>query len=80
VIRYIDSRETIAMNDQSKEQIASNLVIAFYSAVEPRPSYLGKDKRRKDVPVSGLDMRNPSISPAEVFDVYKKFLNMLEAK
>ncbi len=68
------------MNDPSHEKIASNLVIAFYSAVEPRPAYLGKEKRKKDVPVSGLDMRNPSISPAEVFDVYKKFLAMLDTK
>lgn len=66
------------MSDSSQENIASNLVIAFYSAVEPRPAYLGKNKRKKEVPPSGLDMRNPSISPDEVFEVYERFLKMLD--
>ncbi len=65
------------MDDQSKELIASNLVVAFYSAVEPRPPYLGKDKRKKNDPPAGLDMRNPSILPEEVFDVYKRFLKLI---
>lgn len=68
------------MDDKTKSQVASNLVIAFYSAVEPLPAFLGKDNRKKDVGPTGLDLRNPSISPAEVFDVYKKFLEMLERK
>lgn len=66
------------MNESSKENNASNLVVAFYSAVEARPSYLGKNNRKKDEPVSGLDMRNPSITPDEVFDLYKRFLKMLD--
>ena len=65
------------MDDHKKELIASNLTIAFFSAVEPHPAYLGKEKRRKDKPVDGLDMRNPSISPDEVFEVYTRFLKRL---
>jgi len=66
------------MDNNTKGLTASNLVIAFYSAVEPRPPYLGKERRRKEVEVSGLDMRNPSISPAEVYEVYMGFLAMLK--
>lgn len=66
------------MDNNTKGLTASNLAIAFYSAVEPRPAYLGKERRRKDTEISGLDMRNPSISPAEVFDVYRRFLAMLK--
>ena len=65
------------MDDKTKELTASNLVVAFYSAVEPRPAFLGKNKRKADEPVDGLDMRNPSISPDEVYDVYKRFLKLL---
>lgn len=64
-------------DDEAKELIASNLVVAFYSAVEPRPAFLGKNKRKNDQPVTGLDMRNPSISPDEVYDVYKRFLKLI---
>lgn len=62
----------------TKEEVASNLVIAFYSAIEPRPPYFGKERRKKNDPPEGLDMRNPSISPDEVFDVYKRFLKMID--
>jgi hypothetical protein len=60
------------MVEKSNELLASNLVIAFYSAVEPR--------RRKDVRPEGLDLRIPSISADEVFDVYKRFLNLVEGE
>jgi hypothetical protein len=63
----------------SKELIASNLVIAFYSAVEPLPAYLGEERRMRNKPLEGLDMRNPSISPGEVFEVYHRFLQMLNS-
>jgi len=66
------------MSDFTKEQVASNLVVAFYSALERRPGFLGKDKRIRNEPPPGLDMRNPSISPDEVFDVYQRFLKMME--
>jgi hypothetical protein len=66
------------MNEKEKELVASNLVIAFYSAVEPRPPYFGPEKRRRAKPIEGLDLRNPSISPAEVLDTYRHFLKLLE--
>jgi len=66
------------MSDMTKEHVASNLVVAFYSAVEPRPAFLGKDNRKRNEPPAGLDMRNPSISPDEVFDVYKRFLKLID--
>ncbi len=65
------------MDDETKRLVASNLVVAFYSAVEPRPAFIGDDRRKKDHEVTGLDMRNPSISPAEVFDVYQRLLAMI---
>lgn len=65
------------MDNDLKRLAASNLAIAFYTAVEPRPAYLGKERRSKQVEVPGLDMRNPSISPGEVFEVYRRFLALL---
>ena len=66
------------MNNSSTENLAASLTNAFYSAVERRPSFLGKDRRLNEVPQQGLDMRNPAISPDEVLDVYKRFLTLLQ--
>jgi hypothetical protein len=66
------------MDENTKNMVACNLVIAFYSAVEPLPAFLGQNRRKSDAGPSGLDMRNPSISPDEIFDVYKRFLAMIE--
>ena len=62
-----------------KEIIASNLAIAFYSAQDPRPAYLGKERRKGKTPQELVrDLRSPSITPSEVYEVYERFLRMLE--
>ncbi len=66
------------MNKNEIETVASNLTLAFYSAVERLPPYLGENRRRDAQPPAGLDMRNPSISADDVFDVYQRFTRMLE--
>jgi hypothetical protein len=66
------------MNKNEIGTIASNLTVAFYSAVERMPAYLGEDRRHAAKPPAGLDMRNPAISPDDVFNVYHRFVKMLE--
>lgn len=66
------------MDEHDKDVIASNLTVAFFSAVEPLPAFLGKERRRRVKPPEGLDMRNPSIAPGDVFEVYRRFRCMLD--
>lgn len=67
------------MDNKDIELIASNLTTAFFSAVEPLPAFLGEERRTRETRPEGLDMRNPSISPGDVFDVYQRFLKMLDS-
>jgi hypothetical protein len=66
------------MDERTKDIIASNLVTAFYSAVERRAVDLGEEQGKTEIGTVGVDMRlHPSISPEEVFEVYKTFLKMI---
>ena len=64
--------------DENKKIIASNLTAAFYNGVERRVPYLGEERR--NIPPSPVeDDRVPTLSLKEVYYVYHRFLEMLEA-
>lgn len=65
------------MDEHDNDLIASNLTVAFFSAVEPLPAFLGKERRKRMKPPEGLDMRNPSVAPSDVFEVYQRFKDLL---
>jgi hypothetical protein len=64
--------------DENKHLIASNLTLAFYQATDRRRPYLGEERRKMiDSPIQAG--RIPSLSLREVFQVYQRFLSMLDA-
>ena len=65
------------MDHNTRAIVASNLVSAFYSAVERREPFFGEERGLGDKSTRGLDMRNPSISPDEVLKVYEMFFENL---
>ena len=65
--------------DENKKIIASNLTAAFYNGVERRVPYFGEEHR--SLPSSPFeDDRVPTLSLKEVYYVYNRFLEMLEAE
>ena len=69
------------MDNESKEAIAARLTHAFYANAERRPGYLGPERRSADKLVEGQrDFRQGTVTPAEVYETYKKFLAMLNGQ
>lgn len=67
------------MDDNTKHLIASNLTAAFYNGIERREPYLGEERRAN--PFSPRDEnRVPNLSLKEVYCVYCRFIEMLDAQ
>ena len=72
------AKEVPIRMDEIRHLIASNLTAAFYTGTERRRPYFGEERRKiAHSPIQ--DGRLPSLSPEEVFYVYRRFLSMLEA-
>ena len=67
------------MDDNTKHIIASNLTAAFYNGIEKREPYLGEE-RRANLFSPRDDNRVPNLSLKEVYCVYRRFIEMLEAQ
>ncbi len=66
------------MDDNTKHLIASNLTAAFYNGIERREPFLGEE-RRATFFSPREDNRVPNLSLKEVFSVYCRFVEMLDA-
>lgn len=66
------------MDDNTKNLVASSLVNAYYSCQEPRSGFLGEDRRKDPIPEGVRNLRSPSITPGEVFEVWQSFVKMLD--
>lgn len=67
------------MDKNTKRIIASNLTAAFYNGIERREPYLGEE-RRANLFSPREDNRVPNLSLKEVYCVYRRFLEMLDAQ
>ena len=66
------------MDKNTKYLVASNLTAAFYNGIERREPFFGEERR--STPYSPKeDNRVPNLSVKEVFEVYSRFLAMLDA-
>ncbi|HEX8733988.1 MAG TPA: hypothetical protein VF721_01605 [Pyrinomonadaceae bacterium] len=63
------------MDDKTRHLTASNLTIAFYGGQIRREPFLGEDKRSTFYSPDEAN-RVPTVSPKEVFSVYRRFLEM----
>lgn len=67
------------MDRDTKELVASALVNAYYAGQERRQGFLGTDRRESEtIPEETRNFRSPTITPCEVFEVYERFLEMLD--
>jgi len=67
------------MDESTKKLVACSLVNAYYAGQEVRPGFAGTDRRKgKPLPEGVRDLRSPTITPGEVFDIYQGFLKMIE--
>jgi hypothetical protein len=67
------------MDDNTKHLIASNLTAAFYNGIERREPYLGEE-RRANLFSPRDENRVPNLSLKEVYCVYRRFIEMLDAQ
>ena len=67
------------MDDNTKHIIASNLTAAFYNGIERREPYLGEE-RRANLFSPRDENRVPNLSLKEVYCVYRRFIEMLDAQ
>jgi len=67
------------MDENTKRIIASNLTAAFYNGIERREPYLGEE-RRANLFSPREDNRVPNLSLKEVYCVYRRFVEMLNAQ
>jgi hypothetical protein len=67
------------MDDNTKHLIASNLTTAFYNGIERREPYLGEE-RRANLFSPRDENRVPNLSLKEVYSVYRRFIEMLDAQ
>ncbi len=71
----------IIMDKESKEIVASNLTLAFYTNAERRVGYLGPERRTAEQLAEGQrDFRQGSVTPTEVYGTYKKILSMIDGE
>ena len=67
------------MDNNTKPLVASALVNAYYAGQEPRQGYLGDDRRESEsTPEDIRNLRSPTITPGEVYEVYQRFLKMID--
>jgi hypothetical protein len=67
------------MDKETKEIVASNLTLAFYTNAERRVGYLGVERRTAEQLAEGQrDYRQGSVTPNEVYETYERILRMLE--
>lgn len=67
------------MDENTKRLVAGSLTAAFYNGIERREPYFGEE-RRTNLFSPRDDNRVPNLSLKEVYSVYLRFVEMLDAE